>query len=291
MERLISPKVTKEIVKKHGFRFSKSLGQNFLVDENILYKIIDGAEVNEEDMVIEVGPGIGTLTQGLADRAGKVVAVEIDKTLIPILGETLADRDNVDVINEDILKIDIHKLIDEKSQGRPVKVIANLPYYVTTPIIMKFLEEKVPIQNIVVMIQKEVADRMQAKPNTKDYGSLSVAVQYYCDPEIVARVPKTVFIPQPKIESTVIRLKVLKEPKVKVQNEKMLFAVVKAAFGKRRKTLLNALSNSGLNIDKETIKKALENADIEANRRGETLTIEEFAKLADKLCEDISMLD
>ncbi|TCO78641.1 16S rRNA (adenine(1518)-N(6)/adenine(1519)-N(6))-dimethyltransferase RsmA [Marinisporobacter balticus] len=287
MERLISPRVTKEIVKKHGFRFTKSLGQNFLVDENILYKIIDGAEVDKEDMVIEVGPGIGTLTQGVAERAGKVVAVEIDKTLIPILAETLGEQENVEVINADILKIDIHKLIKEKSEGRPVKVIANLPYYVTTPIIMKFLEEKVPIQNIVVMIQKEVADRMQAQPNTKDYGALSVAVQYYCEPEIVARVPKTVFIPQPKIESTVIRLKVLKEPRVKVADEKMLFAVVKAAFGKRRKTLLNALSNSSLNIDKETIKKMLESSGIEEKRRGETLTIEEFAKLADTLCAHI----
>ncbi|QZY55355.1 16S rRNA (adenine(1518)-N(6)/adenine(1519)-N(6))-dimethyltransferase RsmA [Crassaminicella profunda] len=285
MDRLVSPKITKEIVNKHGFKFSKSLGQNFLIDENILYKIVDGAEVDKEDIVIEVGPGIGTLTQVLAERAKKVIAIEIDKTLLPILSETLGNKDNVEVINEDVLKLDIHKLIEEKCEGKAVKVIANLPYYVTTPIIMKFLEEKVPLKNMVVMIQKEVADRMQAKPKTKDYGSLSIAVQYYCDPEIITKVPRSVFIPQPKVESTVIRLTVLKEPKVNVKNEKTLFAVVRAAFGKRRKTLLNALSNSPLNVDKEVLKKVLEHSEIEANRRGETLTIEEFARISETLCK------
>ncbi|QEK13365.1 16S rRNA (adenine(1518)-N(6)/adenine(1519)-N(6))-dimethyltransferase RsmA [Crassaminicella thermophila] len=283
MDRLVSPKVTKEIVNKYGFRFSKSLGQNFLIDENILYKIIDGAEVNKEDMVIEVGPGIGTLTQALAEEANKVIAIEIDKNLLPILSETLGDKDNVEIVNEDVLKLNLHKLIEEKCEGKPVKVIANLPYYVTTPIIMKFLEEKVPVKNIVVMIQKEVADRMQAKPRSKDYGSLSVAVQYYCEPHIITKVPRSVFIPQPNVESTVIRLTVRDEPKVKVKDEKLLFAVVRAAFGKRRKTLLNALTNSGLGVDKEIIKKVLEESGIEGNRRGETLTIEEFAKLSDIL--------
>ncbi|WZL73445.1 16S rRNA (adenine(1518)-N(6)/adenine(1519)-N(6))-dimethyltransferase RsmA [Clostridiaceae bacterium 35-E11] len=280
MEGLISPKVTKEIVSKYGFKFSKSLGQNFLIDENILHKIIEGAEVNEEDMVVEVGPGIGTLTQALAARAKKIVAVEIDKTLIPILAETLKDAENVEVVNKDILKIDLHQLIEERCEGRKVKVIANLPYYVTTPIIMKFLEEKVPVENMVVMIQKEVADRMQAKPGTKDYGALSVAVQYYCDPKIITRVPKSVFIPQPNVESTVIRLTVLQEPKVRVEDEKLLFAVVKAAFGKRRKTLLNALSSSTLGQSKQQIQEILQYSEIEENRRGETLEIGEFAKLA-----------
>ncbi|MCT4606996.1 MAG: 16S rRNA (adenine(1518)-N(6)/adenine(1519)-N(6))-dimethyltransferase RsmA [Marinisporobacter sp.] len=287
MERLVSPKTTKEIVNKYGFKFSKSLGQNFLIDENILYKIVDGAEVDKEDIVIEVGPGIGTLTQVLAERAKKVIAIEIDKTLLPILSETLGDQENVEVINEDVLKLDIHKLIEEKCEGKAVKVIANLPYYVTTPIIMKFLEERVPLKNMVVMIQKEVADRMQAEPKTKEYGSLSVAVQYYSEPQIITKVPRSVFIPQPKVESTVIRLRVLQEPRVQVKDEKILFSIVRAAFGKRRKTLLNALSNSPLQVDKEILKKVLENSGIEGNRRGETLTIEEFAKIADTFCESL----
>lgn len=283
MEKLISPKVTKEVVNKYGFKFSKSLGQNFLIDENIFYKIIDGAKVTKEDRVIEVGPGIGTLTQGLAESAKKVIAVEIDKTLLPILNETLGNFENVEIINEDILKLDIHKLIEEKCEGKPVKVIANLPYYVTTPIIMKFLEEKVPLINMVVMIQKEVADRMQAVPGTKDYGALSVAVQYYCEPKIITRVPRSVFIPQPNVESTVISLTILKEPRVQVKDEKLLFQVVKASFGKRRKTLLNAISSSNLGVDKEMIKNILNNSGIEENRRGETLNIEEFGKIADAL--------
>lgn len=287
MERLISPKVTKEIVSKYGFKFSKSLGQNFLIDENILHKIIEGAEVNKEDMVVEIGPGIGTLTQALAACAQKVVAVEIDKTLLPILAETLKDVDNIEVVNEDVLKMDLHKLVVEKCEGKKVKVIANLPYYVTTPIIMKFLEEKVPVNNMVVMVQKEVADRMQAKPGTKDYGALSVAVQYYCEPKIITRVPKSVFIPQPNVESTVIRLTVLQEPKVKVYDEKLLFDVVKAAFGKRRKTLLNALSSSPLGQSKQQIQEILRHSGIEENRRGETLSIEEFAKLANAFYRDI----
>ena len=285
MERLISPKATKEVVRKYGFRFSKSLGQNFLIDESILHQIIDGAEVTKEDLVMEIGPGIGTLTQALAEQAKKVVAVEIDRGLIPILAETLGEYKNVNIVHGDILKLDLHQLIQEEFGGAPVKVIANLPYYVTTPIIMKFLEERVPIKSMVVMIQKEVADRMQAKPGTKDYGSLSVAVQYYCEPKIITRVPPSAFMPQPNVESTVIRLTLLEAPRVKVKNEELLFQVVRAAFGKRRKTLLNALTSSGLGIEKERVRAALATAQIEENRRGETLTIEEFGILADAVAE------
>lgn len=285
MERLISPRITKEVVQKYGFKFSKSLGQNFLIDENILNKIIDGAAVTKEDYVIEVGPGIGTLTQALADQAKAVVAVEIDKSLLPILAETLGPFKNVSVVNGDVLKLNLHELIQERFGGAPVKVIANLPYYVTTPIIMKFLEESLPLKNMVVMIQKEVADRMQAKPGTKDYGALSVAVQYYCEPKIITRVPPSAFIPQPSVESAVIRLTLLESPRVKVKDEEMLFQVVRAAFGKRRKTLLNALSSSDLGVDKEQVKAALAKAKIEENRRGETLTIEEFGLLADSVAD------
>lgn len=281
MERLTSPRVIKEIVSKYGFKFTKSLGQNFLVDENILHKIVDGAEITKEDVVFEIGPGIGTLTQALAERAKKVVAVEIDKTLLPILDKTLSEYNNIEVINGDILKIDISQLIEEQSPHRPIKVIANLPYYVTTPIIMKFLEEKLPVNNMVVMIQKEVADRMQARPGTKDYGSLSLAVQYYCEPKIIAMVPKTVFIPQPNVESTVIKLEILRNPRVHVKDEKLLFNIVRAAFGKRRKTLLNALANSNLGFDKDTIKEVLQKYGIKEERRGETLNLEEYALLAD----------
>ncbi|MEW9124492.1 MAG: 16S rRNA (adenine(1518)-N(6)/adenine(1519)-N(6))-dimethyltransferase RsmA [Thermotaleaceae bacterium] len=283
MERLISPKKTKEIVQKYGFRFSKSLGQNFLIDENILTKIVEGAGVTKEDGVLEIGPGIGTLTQALAERSRKVVAIEIDKALLPILSETLGEYDNVEVVNGDVLKMDLHQIIQEKFEGKAVKVIANLPYYVTTPIIMKFLEERIPLKNMVVMIQKEVADRMQASPGTKDYGALSLAVQYYCEPKIVTRVPQSVFIPQPNVESTVIRLTLLEEPRIRVENENLLFQVVRAAFGKRRKTLLNALSSSELALEKEQVRTALAAVSIQEERRGETLTIEEFGKLADAI--------
>ncbi len=280
MERLISPRVTKEIISKYGFKFSKSLGQNFLIDENILFKIIDGADITEDDVVLEIGPGIGTLTQGLAEKASKVVAVEIDKKLIPILKQTLSPYTNVEIINNDVLKLDLLKLVKEKSPNKPVKVIANLPYYVTTPIVMKFLEEKIPLENMVVMIQKEVADRMQAKPGTKDYGALSVAVQYYSEPKIITKVPRTVFMPQPNVESTVIKLEILKEPRVKVPNEQLMFNIVKAAFGKRRKTLLNALTSSTLGLDKDTVRNILKESGIKEERRGETLSIEEYAILA-----------
>ncbi|WIF95949.1 16S rRNA (adenine(1518)-N(6)/adenine(1519)-N(6))-dimethyltransferase RsmA [Caminicella sporogenes] len=284
MEKLVSSKKTKEIVKKYGFQFSKSLGQNFLIDENIIYKIIDGAQIGKEDVVIEVGPGIGTLTQYLAERAKKVLAIEIDKNLIPILeGETLKGYENVEVVNADVLKVDIIKLIYEKLDGQKVKVVANLPYYVTTPIIMRFLEEEIPVKDIVVMVQKEVADRMQARPNTKDYGALTVAVQYYCKPHVITKVPRSVFIPQPKVESTVIRLKVLDKPKVEVEDREIFFKVVKASFAKRRKTLLNSLSMSSLGLDKEEIKKVLSMSSISEKRRAESLTIQEFAVLANNI--------
>ncbi|MCT4565637.1 MAG: 16S rRNA (adenine(1518)-N(6)/adenine(1519)-N(6))-dimethyltransferase RsmA [Maledivibacter sp.] len=283
MEKLSSPKRTKEIVGKYGFRFSKSLGQNFLIDENIIYKIIRGAEITKDDIVVEVGPGIGTLTQYLAEEAKQVLAIEIDKTLIPILEETLKDYDDIEVINSDVLALDLKELIENRFGGSQIKVVANLPYYVTTPIIMKFLEEEIPVKDIVVMVQKEVADRLKAKPSTKDYGSLSVAVQYYCEPEIVTRVPRSVFIPNPNVESTVIRLKVLDNPQVNVADKKIFFNVVRASFAKRRKTLLNSLSFSDLGLNKEEIKQALEISDIDPKRRGESLTIEEFATLSNNI--------
>lgn len=286
MDRLSSHRATKDIVDKHGFKFSKSLGQNFLIDDNVIDKIIDGARVKEGDKVIEVGPGIGTLTREMAKRAEKVVAVEIDKNLIPILKETLADFDNTEVVNEDILKVDINKLVDEKLSGGPVKLIANLPYYITTPIVMKFLEEDIPVTDIVVMVQKEVADRMNAVPSTKDYGALSVAVQYYCDTEIVAKATRHMFIPQPKVDSTVIGLHIREEKKYKADNEQLFFKTVKAAFGQRRKTLLNSLSSMGV-LDKAKIKEVLAEAGIDEKRRGETLSIEEFANLSNIINKNI----
>jgi len=284
MDKLVLPKVTKEIIQKYGFRFSKQLGQNFLIDENILQKIVNGAAVSKEDWVIEVGPGIGTLTQALAQRAQKVIAVEIDKNLIPILEETLTPYPNIKIIHADILKVDFHELLEENTEN-PIKIIANLPYYATTPIVMKFLEEKWPLHSLTLMVQKEVADRMRAAPGGKDYGALSVAVQYYCHVEMIAKVPKTVFIPQPNVDSAVIRLMRLPEPSVRLKDEKVFFAVVKAAFGQRRKMLLNALAGSALGFSKERIQQVLAQTGIDGSRRGESLTIEEFAKLANAFSE------
>lgn len=280
MKSLSSPRIVKEIVEKYNFKFSKGLGQNFLIDDNVLDKIVEGAEITENDVVIEVGPGIGTLTQKIADIAKQVIAIEIDDTLIPILEETLSDYDNIKVIHADVLKVDLKKLIAEEFGEQKPKVVANLPYYVTTPIIMRFLEEQIPVSDIVVMIQKEVADRMVSKPNCKAYGSLSVAVQYYCEPSVVAKVPRTVFIPQPNVESTVIRLKVLDNPSVEVIDHAIFLKTVRSGFGKRRKTLLNALSSGTLGLDKETITAALKEAVIDPIRRAETLDINEFAHLA-----------
>ena len=279
MDRLSSHRATKDVVEKHGFKFSKSLGQNFLIDDNVIDRILAGARLSEGDKIIEVGPGIGTLTREMGKVADKVVAIEIDKTLIPILRETLGEFDNIEVVNQDILKVDVETLVKEKLDGGPVKLVANLPYYITTPIVMKFLEEDIPVTDIVVMVQKEVADRMNAVPSTKDYGALSVAVQYYCDTEIVAKAPRHMFIPQPNVDSTVIGLHVREEQIYHVDNEDIFFKNVKASFGQRRKTLLNSLGGLGF-LSKDQIKEALKEANIDEKRRGETLSIEEFATLA-----------
>ena len=282
MDRLSSHRATKEVVNKHNFKFSKSLGQNFLIDDNVIDRILEGARLSETDRIIEVGPGIGTLTREMGKVAENVVAIEIDKTLIPILQETLADLDNVEVVNEDILKVDVQGLINEKLNGGPVKLVANLPDYITTPIVMKFLEEDIPVTDIVVMVQKEVADRMNAKPSTKDYGALSVAVQYYCDTEIVAKAPRHMFVPQPNVDSIVIGLHVRDEKKYVVDNEDIFFKTVKASFGQRRKTLLNSLGGLGF-LSKDQIKEALKAANIDEKRRGETLSIDEFANLSNEI--------
>lgn len=281
-KKLYSPVVIKEIMEKHGFRFSKSLGQNFLIDGNVIDKIIEGSNIGADDGIIEVGPGIGTLTQKLCESAGKVIAIELDNSLLSILEETLGDYNNVEVIHGDVLKVDLKQLIKEKLEDRKIKVVANLPYYITTPIIMKLLEENLDIDKIVVMVQKEVAFRMKAMPGGKDYGALSVAVQYYSEPKIIVDVPKNVFMPRPNVDSAVIMLDVYKEPLIKVKDQKLFFNVVKAAFGKRRKTLLNALA-SGIELKKEEIITALERSGIDPIRRGETLDITEFARLADEI--------
>ncbi len=278
-KRLSSHSATMDLVKKHGFKFTKSLGQNFLIDDNIVDKIVAGAGIGPGDKIIEVGPGIGTLTREMASRAQNLMAVEIDKNLIPILEDTLGDYDNVKIVNEDIIKADIRGLIDENLGGGPVKLVANLPYYITTPIIMRFLEENINVTDIVVMVQKEVAERMNAQPGGKDFGALSVAVQYYCDTEIVAKVPRHLFVPQPNVDSIVIALRVRPERKYKVDDEDLYFKVVKAAFGQRRKTLLNSISSMG-NLSKDQVKEALEEAGIDPKRRGETLSLDEFAILS-----------
>lgn len=279
-KRLSSHKATMEIVKKHDFKFTKSLGQNFLIDDNIIDKIVGGSLAGQRDKVIEVGPGIGTLTRELASRSEKVMVVEIDKKLIPILGDTLSDFDNVTIVNEDIMKADIKDLIDKNLDGGPVKLVANLPYYITTPIIMRFLEEDINVTDIVVMVQKEVAERMNANPGKKDFGALSVAVQFYCDTEIVAKVPRHLFVPQPNVDSIVIALRVRPERKYKVEDEDLFFKIVKASFGQRRKTLLNSLTSMGI-LDKTDISAVLSAAGIDEKRRGETLSLEEFARLSD----------
>ena len=278
-KRLSSHSATMDLVKRHGFKFTKSLGQNFLIDDNIVDKIVAGAGIGPSDKIIEVGPGIGTLTREMASRAGALMAVEIDKNLIPILTDTLGDFENVKIVNEDIIKADIRGLIDENLDGGPVKLVANLPYYITTPIIMRFLEEDINVTVIVVMVQKEVAERMNAQPGGKDFGALSVAVQFYCDTEIVAKVPRHLFVPQPNVDSIVIALRVRPERKYKVDSEDLFFKVVKAAFGQRRKTLLNSIASMG-NLSKDMVKEALEEAGIDPKRRGETLSLDEFANLS-----------
>lgn len=275
---------TLAVLQKYNFNFQKKYGQNFLIDTNILDKIIAAAEITKEDCVIEIGPGIGTMTQYLAESAGEVAAVEIDKNLIPILEDTLSAYDNVTIINEDILKVDINRIVQEKNAGRPVKVVANLPYYITTPIIMGLFESHVPLKSITVMVQKEVADRMQVGPGTKDYGALSLAVQYYAKPQVVANVSPNCFIPKPGVGSAVIRLTRYEEPPVKAADERHMFRVIRAAFNQRRKTLVNSLMNAGsLGVTRQRILEALEELELGASVRGEALTLEQFAKLSDLL--------
>jgi len=272
---------TREIIKRHNFKIAKKFGQNFLIDESVLRGIIEGSELSEEDCVLEIGPGLGVLTQLLSERAGKVLAVEIDRNLIPILKVTLFGCDNVTVINDDILKLDLKKTFSEYFGDAPVKVVANLPYYITTPIIMKLLEDKLNLTSITIMVQKEVGERLTAVPGGKDYGAVTVAVQYYAIPKKLLIVPPEAFMPQPEVESMVVRLDIRKEPAVTVKDEQLFFRVVKAAFGKRRKTLLNALSAGNLGLTKDEIKEILLANGIDENRRGETLSLEEFAALAD----------
>ena len=278
------PQNTISILQKYNFNFQKKFGQNFLIDTNVLNRIIAAAEITKEDCLLEIGPGIGTMTQYLAESAGEVVAVEIDKNLIPILEDTLSGYDNVTVINQDILKLDIGKIVEERNGGEPIKVVANLPYYITTPIIMRLFESHVPLKSITIMVQKEVADRMQVGPGTKDYGALSLAVQYYAKPEIVANVPPNCFIPRPNVGSAVIRLTRHETPPVQVQDEKKMFSLIRASFNQRRKTLVNGLCNaSELQLSKEQVAGALEEMGLSPTIRGEALTLEQFAKLSDLL--------
>ena len=276
-----NPKGTIEVLQKYDFVFQKKYGQNFLIDTHVLDKIIDAAHITKEDFVLEIGPGIGTMTQYLAQAAGKVYAVEIDRTLIPILEDTLQDFPNVTILNEDILKVDIKKLAEEHNAGKPIKVVANLPYYITTPIIMGLFESDVPVASITVMVQKEVADRMQVGPGTKDYGALSLAVQYYADPYIVANVPPNCFIPRPNVGSAVIRLTRYQEPPVQVDEPGVMFRLIRASFNQRRKTLQNGLNNSPeVPYTKEQIAVAIESLGVPASVRGEALTLEQFAGLS-----------
>lgn len=282
-----NPKNTIEVLNKYQFMFQKKFGQNFLIDTHVLEKIIQSANITKEDFVLEIGPGIGTMTQYLAEAAREVTAVEIDRNLIPILKDTLSGYDNVNVINEDILKVDICRLAQEKNSGRPIKVVANLPYYITTPIIMGLFESHVPLDSITIMVQKEVADRMQVGPGTKDYGALSLAVQYYAQPYIVANVPPNCFMPRPKVGSAVIRLTRYAQPPVQVDDEKKMFRLVRASFNQRRKTLVNGLNNSPeVHATREAVLAALEQMGLSPTVRGEVLTLEQFAQLSNLLVEE-----
>jgi 16S rRNA (adenine1518-N6/adenine1519-N6)-dimethyltransferase len=284
MADLGSAKSTANIINKYGFSFQKRFGQNFLIDEHVLDKIVDAALIGKGDGVIEIGPGIGTMTQRLCEAASKVVAIEIDKELIPILSETMSEYDNVKIINADVMKTDLDKLIRDEFSGMSVKVVANLPYYITTPIVMSLLENHLPVESITIMVQKEVAQRMQAGPGTKDYGALSLAVQYYADTYIAANVPPNCFMPRPKVGSGVIRLTVRKEAEVEVADEKLMFSLIRAAFNQRRKTLVNAVTNfPGLDYTKEDIEKALAGLGISEKIRGEALSLQQFADLSNIL--------
>ena len=283
MAKLGNPQETIQVLQKHDFHFQKKFGQNFLIDPHVLDKIIEAAEVTKDDFVLEIGPGIGTMTQYLCEAARQVLAVEIDNNLIPILQETLSPYDNVEILHGDILKQDIHEIAEKYNDKKPIKVVANLPYYITTPIIMGLLESHVPLANITVMVQKEVAERMQAEPGTKEYGALSLAVQYYAKPYLAANVPPNCFMPRPNVGSAVIRLTSHKKP-VAVKNEKLMFDIIRASFNQRRKTLVNGLYNvGGLNKSKEELAAVLESIGLAANVRGETLTLEQFAALSDAL--------
>ena len=287
MATLGIPANTIVVLQKYNFNFQKKFGQNFLIDTSVLERIISSAEITKDDMVLEIGPGIGTMTQYLCEAARQVVAVEIDKNLIPILEDTLSAYDNVTVINQDILKVDIKKLADEQNNGRPIKVVANLPYYITTPIIMGLFESHVPLDSITIMVQKEVADRMQVGPGTKDYGALSLAVQYYAKPKIVANVPPNCFMPRPNVGSAVIKLERYENPPVDVIDEKLMFRLIRASFNQRRKTLLNGLTNGGVNVSKEDLTAMLEFMGLKANIRGEALTLEQFATLSNLISEKL----
>ena len=284
MEKLSNPKETIQVLQKHEFQFKKKFGQNFLIDPHVLDKIVDAAQITKDDFVLEIGPGIGTLTQYLCENARQVLAVEIDDKLIPILKETLQPYDNVEVLHGDILKQDIQQIADTYNDGKPIKVVANLPYYITTPIIMELFESHVPPANVTVMVQKEVADRMKAEPGTKDYGALSLAVQYYAKPYIAAFVPPNCFMPRPNVGSAVIRLDCLARVPVEVHNEKLMFRLIRASFNQRRKTLQNGIANSAeLSFTKEQAARAIEQAGFDVRIRGEKLGLEEFARLADEL--------
>jgi len=280
-KKLYSPRVMKDILDKYGFKFTKSLGQNFLIDGNIINKIAETAELDENSGVLEIGPGFGTLTQVLCSKAKKVVTVEVDKSLERVHKEIL-DYDNLKIIYDDFMKVNVNKLIEEEINGLDVKIVASLPYYITTPIIMKILEERYKVSKIVVMVQKEVAQRLNSLPGSKEYGAITLAVQYRADTNIAMIVPNSVFMPRPKVDSAVIEFNILKTPRIKVQDENLLFNVIKASFGQRRKTLLNGLSNN-LKISKDTVKEALENAGIDPGTRGETLGLDEFGRIADTL--------
>lgn len=283
MASLGSRKATSEIIQKYQFDFRKKYGQNFLVDKNILDKIVAAADISRDDCVLEIGPGIGTMTQRLAEEAGEVVAVEIDGNLIPILEETLSGYDNVTVIHDDILKVDIED-IAKRHGGRPMKVVANLPYYITTPIIMALFEKRLPLKSITVMVQQEVADRMGVGPGTKEYGALSLAVQYYARPEIITKVPAACFMPKPNVDSAVVRLTRYDEPPVEVEDERWLFTLIRASFNQRRKTLANGIANAGIGIGRGQVEDALAVTGLPPTTRGETLTLKQFADLSNALC-------
>lgn len=286
MANLGTPTATAEIIHKYDFHFAKKYGQNFLIDRGMLDKIIDSAEITKDDAVLEIGPGIGTMTQYLAERAGKVVAVEIDTNLIPILHDTLSSYENVTIINEDVLKLDLQKIVDDFNDGKPMKVVANLPYYITTPIVLALLEKKVPLKSITIMVQKEVADRMQVGPGTKDYGALSLAVQFYAKPEIVAVVPPECFMPRPNVSSSVIKLSLYEETPVKVKDSAFMFKLIRASFNQRRKTLSNGLTNdASLRIPREATVEALSKMGLSETIRGEALSLEQFAELSDILID------